>query len=298
MTNNARGALSERHYLAQPPMAGRALLPAADVILAVGTRFVQPATLWGIKPEQTVIQLDVDPEELGRNYQPAIALQADAKGGLAELANRVERHNHSRPSRRDELLAVKAKIEQQLAEIQPQAGFAGAIRAELPEDGIVFCGMTQVGYWSRLGFPVYAPRTFYGSGYQGTLGFAFPTSLGAKVGCPDRKVVSISGDGGFMYNVQELSTMAQHGIAAVAVVFNDNAYGNVRRAQRHQFNEHVIASDLCNPDFLKLAEAFGVAGSRATSPEGLRHALRAALSDDRPALIEVPVGEMPSPWTL
>jgi len=298
MTNNARGALSDRHRLAQPPMAGRTLLPEADVILAVGTRFVQPATQIRLSPEQTVIQLDVDAEEIGRNHQPTIGLQADAKAGLAELTARVERHNHPRASRREELLAVKAQVDQQLGEMQPQAAFAQAIRAELPEDGIVFCGMTQVGYWARLGFPVFEPRTFYGSGYQGTLGFAFPTSLGAKVGCPDRKVVSISGDGGFMYNVQELSTMAQQGIAAVAIVFNDNAYGNVRRTQRQQFHEHVIGSDLHNPDFVKLAELFGVAGSRATSPAELRHALRVALSDDRPALIEVPVGEMPSPWTL
>jgi acetolactate synthase-1/2/3 large subunit len=158
--------------------------------------------------------------------------------------------------------------------------------------------MTQVGYWSRLAFPVYEPRTVLTSGYQGTLGFEFPTALGAQVGCPDRKVVSIAGDGGFMYNVQELSTMAQQGINAVGIIFNDNAHGNVRRTQRLQFNGKIIGSDLHNPDFVRLAETFGVESVRAKDAGELRLALREALGANRPAIIEVPVEEMPSPWTL
>jgi acetolactate synthase I/II/III large subunit len=298
MTNNARGAMSDRHYLAQPPLAGRQLLPDADVILAVGTRFVQPATLWGIKPEQKVIHIDIDPEELNRNYTPDVAIEADAKAALEELTRRIERHNRSRISREEELTSIKSKILDQLGGVHPQADLAGAIREELPDDGIVICGMTQVGYWSRLAFPVYQPRTFLTSGYQGTLGFEFPTALGAKVGMPERPVVAIAGDGGFMYNVQELSTMAQQGINAVAIVFNDNAFGNVRRTQRTQFDGHIIGSDLQNPDFAKLAELFGVAGVRARGAGELRIALRNALSNAHPTLIEVPVEEMPSPWTL
>jgi acetolactate synthase-1/2/3 large subunit len=298
MTQNSRGALSDRHYLAQIPVAGRELLPDADVILAVGTRFLQPATQWGVHQDQRVIQIDLDPEEIGRNASLAVAIEADAKLALPELARRVERYNRVRPSRREELEARKANLLERLNAIRPQAEFAAAIRQELPDDGIVVCDMTQVAYWSRLGFPVYEPGTFLTPGYQGTLGLAFPTSLGAQVGCPERKVVSISGDGGFMYNVQELSTMAQQGINAVAIVFNDHAYGNVRRAQRQQFHEHVIGTDLRNPDFAKLAELFGVSGARATDAAELRVALRSALAGAGPALIEVPVEEMPSPFTL
>ena len=298
MTNEARGALSDRDHLALTSLAGRQVLPEADVILAVGTRFVQPATMWGLKPEQTVIQLDIDPEEIGRNHTPNIGIEADAKLGLTALAERTERHNRSRSSRKDELLAIKADCQARLDQVEPQASYAKAIRAELPDDGIVVADSTQVGYWSYTGFPVYEPRTFLTSGYQGTLGYAFATSLGAQVGCPPRKVISINGDGGFMYNVQELSTMAQQGINAVAIVFNDNAYGNVRRTQRQQFNEHVIATELNNPNFAELAELFGVAGTRATGPDGLRRALGKALSSDEPTLIEVPVEEMPNPWLL
>jgi acetolactate synthase-1/2/3 large subunit len=298
MSNNGRGAISDRSYLAQPPLAGRQLLLDADVILAIGTRFVQPATQWGIKAEQKVIHIDIDPDELCRNHASDLTIEADAKAALAELAQLVDRHNHRRASREQELTGIKRKVLEQLNDIQPQAGLAGAIRDELPDDGIVICGMTQVGYWSRLAFPVYEPRTFLTSGYQGTLGFEFPTALGAQVGCPDRKVVSIAGDGGFMYNVQELSTMAQQGINAVGIIFNDNAHGNVRRTQRLQFNGKIIGSDLHNPDFVRLAETFGVESVRAKDAGELRLALREALGANRPAIIEVPVEEMPSPWTL
>jgi len=153
-----------------------------------------------------------------------------------------------------------------------------------------------VGYWATYGFPVYDPRTFITAGYQGTLGYGFPTALGAQVAAGQRKVVSINGDGGFMYNVQELSTMVRHEINAVVIVFNDNAFGNVRRIQKQMFGGRLIASDLSNPDFVRLAEAFGVEGLRAETPDRLRSTLSTALSQDRPALIEVPVGELPSPW--
>ncbi len=298
MSQNGRGALSDRHYLAQMPLAGRELLSTADVVLAVGTRFLQPATQWGLKPGQRVIQIDVDAEELGRNAPAEIAIEADARPALAALLPQVERWNRARPSRREELDAVKADLQRRLDEIRPQADFGGAIRAELPGDGVVVWDMTQVGYWSRNGFPVYEPGTFLTPGYQGTLGMAFPTSLGAQVAAPERKVVSVSGDGGFMYNVQELSTMAQQGINAVAVVFNDGAYGNVRRAQRLQYGGHILGTDLHNPDFARLAELFGVSGARATNAAELRLALRSALSSNTPALIEVPVEEMPTPFNI
>jgi acetolactate synthase-1/2/3 large subunit len=166
----------------------------------------------------------------------------------------------------------------------------------MPVDGVVIGGMTQVGYWSMAGFPVYAPRTYVTAGYQGTLGFEYATALGAQVGAPHTRVIAICGDGGFMYNVQELSTAVAHGINAIAVVFNDGAFGNVRRIQKQQFGGRVIGSTLVNPDFVQLAESFGVDGRRADGPDALRTELREALRADRPALIEVPVGEMPDPW--
>jgi acetolactate synthase I/II/III large subunit len=300
MTSNGRGAISDRHYLAHVPLAASVLTPKADVILAVGTRFVQPATLpWGPKEGQTVIQLDIDPTEIGRNLKPQIGLLADAKQGLTDLLPRVGRHNRSRPSRKEESEALQGRARAALAGIRPQADYAQTIREELPDDGILVSEMTQVGYWSNQGYPVYEPRTFITPGYQGTLGFGFSTAMGAAIGSPDKKVVSINGDGGFGYQLQELSTIKRHNINnLVTIVFNDNAYGNVRRIQTEQFNGHTIASDLLNPDFVKLAEAFDVEGVRVKDADGLRLALREALSNDHPTLIEAWQGEVPSMWSL
>lgn len=300
LSSNGRGALSDRHYLSQPMLAAPLLTADADVILAVGTRFVNPAAMpWGPKPPQTVIHLDIDPEEIGRNYtQTDIGIVGDAKLGLAALAERVQRHNRSRPSRQEELGALQKRAFDTLNTVKPQADYALAIRQELPDDGIVVGEMTQVGYWSNQGFPVYEPRTYLTPGYQGTLGFGFGTALGAQVGNPEKRVVSINGDGGFGYQLQELSTMMRHTINAVAIVFSDDAYGNVRRIQRTQFNEQTIASDLHNPDFVKLAEAFGVEGMRATTPAELRTQLNRAFANPHPTLIEVPIGEVPAMWGL
>jgi acetolactate synthase-1/2/3 large subunit len=293
MTAEGKGALSYDHYLALNAAAGREVFPNADVVLAVGTRFLQPATQLRYEAGQKLVQMDIDPEEVGRNRTPDVGIVADAKLGLDALAERVQRYNRPRPSRRDELQALKAAIEARFDQVQPQAAFARAIRAELPEDGIFVNESTQVGYWASQAFPVFRPRTFLSSGYQGTLGYGFATALGAKAGNPATPVISINGDGGFMYNVQELATMVLHNLPVVVVVFNDNAYGNVRRSQRVRFRNRIIATDLYNPDFMKLAEAFGIAGERAANPEELRRAVRRAVASSRPSLIEVPVQEMP-----
>jgi acetolactate synthase-1/2/3 large subunit len=181
-------------------------------------------------------------------------------------------------------------------ELTPQVAFLDAIRAALPEDGILVEDLTQVGYVARIAFPVHGPRQYITSGYQGTLGHAYPSALGAKVARPDRAVIALAGDGGFMYNVQELATAVQHGINVVALVFNDGAYGNVKRMQRELYGNRVIASDLTNPDFVRLADSFGVFARSTDDPDGLRNALEQALARDAPALIEVKVGEFPDPW--
>jgi acetolactate synthase-1/2/3 large subunit len=145
-------------------------------------------------------------------------------------------------------------------------------------------------------FPVYEPRGFISPGYQGTLGWGVATALGVKVARPDRKVVAVSGDGGFLFNAQELATAVQQRIPVVIVLVNDNAYGNVRRIQRDQFGNRLIASDLHNPDFQKFVESFGALAMKATSPGELRSALRTAFQADVPTVIEVPAGPMPDPW--
>jgi acetolactate synthase-1/2/3 large subunit len=290
-----KGVVSDRSYLAQNLLAGHELWCSADVVLAVGTRFNQPQTRWGLDSDIKVIRIDLDPVEITRVARPAIGIVADAKQALVGLNRALD--VQERPSRQRELGELKAKTQARLEEtLGPQCEYLAAIRAELPDDGIYVEDLTQVGYVGRLAFPVYQPRTYIHSGYQGTLGFSYATALGAKVARPDVPVVSISGDGGFMYNVQELATAALHGIDAVAIVFADGAYGNVRRMQKVDYGNRLIGVDLLNPNFPKMADSFGIAGVRATSPEILRRELAAALKRRGPSLIEVPVGEMPDPW--
>jgi acetolactate synthase-1/2/3 large subunit len=166
----------------------------------------------------------------------------------------------------------------------------------LPEDGIFVDELTQIGYVSRALFPVYRPRSFLSTGYQGTLGAGFPMALGAKVALPDKPVLSVNGDGGFMFNVQELASAVQHGIDVVAVVFNDGAYGNVKRMQEDDYQGRVIASELRNPDFMRLAESFGVSAARVETPESLRSEVENAFGRSGTTLIEVPIGKVPDPW--
>jgi acetolactate synthase-1/2/3 large subunit len=201
--------------------------------------------------------------------------------------------------RRDaEIASVRAAFAERLARQEPPMSFLRAIRAALPEDGIYVEEVTQVGFASRLAFPVHAPRTFLSPGYQDTLGWGYGTALGAQAAAPGRKVVLATGDGGFMFQAAELATAMRHRLPVVVVVFDDGAFGNVRRIQEQQYGNRLIACDLTNPDFVKFAESFGMAAFRATTPEALETALRQAFSLNAPALVHVPVGPMPSPWDM
>ena len=180
--------------------------------------------------------------------------------------------------------------------LAPQLAWLSAIRAELPRDGIFVDELTQVGYVSRFAFPSYKPRTFLSTGYQGTLGWGIASAMGAAHACRDVPVVSISGDGGALYTISELATAARHKIPITSIIFNDNAFGNVRRFQIEKYNNRPIASDLKSPDFVKLAESFGVKGLRAKTPDELRLCLKDSFASGGPTVIEVPVGDFPSPW--
>jgi len=298
MSRTGRGAVSDEYYLAQGMIAGQGLWPDVDVVLVVGTRFLAPALAWGREDEVKVVRVDIDPEQAVKPRPADHCIIASARAGLAGLAKGIEAHNRKRTSRKTELNAVKQEVQGKLAALEPQYGFAKVIRDELPEDGILVTDVTQLATFTQNWMPIYRPRTLITPGYQGTLGLGFPTGLGAQVGNPDRKVVVISGDGGFMFNVQELSTAVAHGINLVTIVFADGAFGNVKRIQKDNFGGRNIAVELHNPDFVALAKSFGMLGIRAKTPDALRKAMREAFDAGGPALIEVPVGELPNIWTL
>ena len=293
-----RGVLDSRHPLSVTAPVGNRLWQDADVVLAIGTRLQMQQMIWGVDASLEVIRVDADPEELNRIRPPQVGLVGDAAEVLDLLLEQLPRSSAVNRTRTERIESLQAQFAAQLRRLTPQVEFLEAIRAALPENGIFVDELTQVGYVSRFAFPVYQPRTFLSPGYQGTLGWGLPAALGAKVARPESPVVVVSGDGGFLFNIQELATAVQHQIPVVAVVFNDGAYGNVRRTQVEELGNRTIATDLRNPDFVRLAESFGASGLRVNTPEQLSGALRDAIRAAVPTVIEVPVGVMPDPWPL
>jgi acetolactate synthase-1/2/3 large subunit len=289
------GVLDSRHPLSINVAAGRAFWAEADVVVAIGTRLQFQQTHWGLDDDIKIIRIDIDPEEPARFRAPAVAIVADAAPAVAALTAALPQGAID-PARLAHVAVIQAQGAEDIAYLQPQLSFLQVIRDVLPDDGIFVDEMTQLGYVSRLAFPVYAPRTYLSPGYQGTLGWGVAAAMGAKCAMPDRQVVAVSGDGGFMFNVQELAAAVQHRIGVIIVLVNDSAFGNVRRTQIDDFGGRVTASELQNPDFIKLVESFGAHAARVSTPEDLRQALTQAMGRDLPTVIEIPAADMPSPW--
>jgi len=299
---SGRGIVSNAHELGLTMAAAYRLWPTTDLMIGIGTRLELPTmSRWPYRPDGLKsVRIDIDPAEM-RRYTPDVAVISDARNGTRELLAAVRKAGYRRSSgRRATIREATAAAQEEIQKVQPQMAYLNILREVLPDNAIVTDELSQVGFASWYGFPIYQPRTFVTSGYQGTLGSGFPTALGAKVANPDRPVVAITGDGGFMFGVQELSTAVQFNIGVVTLVFNNNAYGNVRRDQRTRFDGRVVAADLVNPDFVKLAESFGVASSRVTSPDHFKPALEKALAHGGPSLIvvEVPRDSEVTPWTF
>ena len=294
---HGKGVIDDRHYLSQPYSAGHRLWADADVVLAVGTRLDNPQLQWGLDDALKIIRIDIDEAQINNIASPEIGIVADAKAALTDLIPALARHNIARTSRQQELGDLKAAMFREFEQnVGPQMRILKVIREELPEDGFLVDEITQVGYASWYGFPVYHPRHFISSGYQGNLGYGYSAALGVQIAHPDKKVVALGGDGGFMYQATELATAVKYRLNLVNIVFNNNSYGNVQRAQQEEFGGNIIGSDLRNPDFVRFAESFGAAGFRAETPEQLRKALQAAFRETGPALIEMPGKGMPDPW--
>ena len=291
-----RGVLDGRSPFSITLPLGHELWGEADAVLGIGTRLLNPMAAWGVDKDLQIVRVDADREEPGRLRKPKVALIGDAAPVLRKLIDALGKTNARRASRHEEMMERQAKWQARLQKIAPQLAFVDVIRAALPDDGIYVDEVTQVGFAARLAYPVYKPRTFLSPGYQDNLGWGYATALGAQYARPDVPVLSINGDGGFLYTGNELATAMRHRIPLVAVVFADGAFGNVRRIQQEQFGNRVIASDLANPDFVKYAESFGAAGRRARTPQELGVALKASFAAREPTLIEVPVGPLPSPW--
>ena len=289
-----QGLLDSRHPLSLKQPEAHAYYQGTDCVLAIGSHMRTPLQRWGTDRDMRIIRIDVDSDAMHRIQRPDLPIVARAEDALPPLLDAVDRHNRKRAPRDEQMRELKAAWAKASAFLEPQISYLRIIREELGEDGIFVDELTQMGYAARMVMPVYKPRSYISSGYQGTLGYGFPTALGVKVARPDVPVLSIAGDGGFMFSVAELATAVQHRIPLVTIIFNNNAYGNVRTMQIRDYDERVIATDLVNPDFVKLGEAFGAKAFRADDEAQLRAAMRYGFNSELPTIIDVPIGETPS----
>ena len=293
-----KGVMPEDDDLALLPPAAWKFWPDCDLLVGIGSRLELQYFRWRWFPKGLkTLRLDIDPTEFVR-LKPDLGVVTDAAKGTRALIEALKIKAGQRADRSDEYRALSEAATEALRAVQPQESYLKVIREVLPRDGFFVEEVSQVGFTARMCFPVYEPRQYVTCGYQDNLGFGFNTALGVKVANPDKAVISVSGDGGFMFGVQELATARQHRINVVAVVFNNESYGNVRRDQQTVYGNRLLGADLENPDFVALAESFGVMGLKATTPEELKAALETALAADAPVVIEVPVprGSDTSPW--
>lgn len=303
---SGRGVVAEDHPLGVPPVAARELWDDVDLLIGIGSRLEMPYMRWGnyMEYQQTpttgpaLIRIDIDPAQMDI-FTPDVGIVADSAAAcrllIDQLATRVSPDKH----RVDEIATAKFVAWQAIQKVQPQLSYLTVIRDLLPRDGFYVPELSQMGFATWIGgLPVLAPRTFIEGGFQGTLGYGFPTALGVKVANPDKVVVSVCGDGGFMFGVQELITAAEYNIGLITLVFNNHAYGNVRRDQDIHYHSRYSGSELLTPDFVKLAESCHVNAYRVSSPEELKPVLEKCINNNAPALIEVVCkrGSETSPW--
>lgn len=266
------------------------LLQRADLLLILGSRMgVQATHEFKMSFPREVIRVDIDPLELNLNVQPTLGLCSDVAQTASAMVEALGDHNHAEGGfGTDEIAAARAESEAGSYHAERRE-WPDAIRAALERDGILATDMTQMAYVATSTYPVYEPRTFLFPNGYGTLGFGLPAAIGAKIGCPDKQVVCVVGDGGFQYSMGELAVAIQEKLGLPIVIFNDNTYSAVKEAQKWERGERYNAVDLQgSPDFQKLAAAYGIPSKVVTTPADLTAEIKAAFGRSVPTILEVP----------
>ena len=301
-TRNGRGAVSAEHSNVFDPHTRQSIIKDADLAIVLGSRMGTGAGGHIPLGTEKVVSINADPAHL---IYPRPRSEVAVVGDLSALLRTLLNDFEQRPLRtqstwtEDEFQAIRSEGAERLDDIRPQLEYLKVISQTFPKDTVLVSEYTQVGYVASITYPASSgPGSFISPGYQGTLGYGFATAIGAQIGAGARRVISITGDGGFAWTMPELATLQRYQVPLVTVLFNDGKYGNVYRSQKYSYQGRIIGSELTNPDFEQLAAAHGVEAHRVTSPEGLESALQRALDGNpRPVLIEVVVSEFPSPWS-
>jgi thiamine pyrophosphate-dependent acetolactate synthase large subunit-like protein len=298
VSRTGKGVVPEDHPYAISNLWGQgnsvdAMLRKADAVLVFGTKLGSSETEDGaMRLSATLIRVDIDPEEVERNYRPSIAIVADARKTAEALNDALAAAGVSNDGwRPEEIAAARAKALES-AFGGENAEYVAALRRAIPRDGILVNDTTVMSEAAAKHFPAYAPRTFLVPAGYLTLGFSMPAAIGAKIAQPDKVVVSIVGDGGFQFTMHELATAKQFAVGLPIVIFNDSTYTAVKMNQATRYDRRYIGVDLENPDFLMLAAAYGVPGVRANSPAELEAAITEASARRVPTIIDTPIA-----WT-
>ena len=283
----------------------------ADTILAVGTRLSQSTTFYDnrfIPEDAKIIQIEIDPQEIGRNYPVTVGIEGDAKAVMEGLLEKV-REREPRPNEQwvseigdwNSRRASRLQDEEKLSgsSIKPQRAYA-ELRKVMPRDAIIALDAGLAPNYGQDRLNYYEPRSLITSLDLGGLGFSFPAAIGAKFAAPNRPVINFNGDGGFLFNAQEFSTAVQYNLPVVTVIMNNGIWGSEKAYQRYAFDERYVGADVVNPRFDKYAEIFGGSGFYVERPEDIGNALEEALASGKPSIIEIPTDpdEMPRPARL
>ena len=263
------------------------LLRESDLCIVVGSKLgAQSTSNWTLPLPKKIVQIDIDPIELGRNYPADVKILGDARLAAEMLLDAIKvTGGAARQWTRDDLARRRANAAPP-RDTRYQA-YVDALRAAIPRDGIITHDMTELSYLCHQLYPAYGSRTYLSPHGYGTLGFSMPTAIGAKIGAPDREVVAVVGDGGYQFTMEELAVAIQHDITLPIVIFNDSTYTAVKRGM--DASRRYIGVDLVNPDYVKLAEAYGIPGVRAESAHALTAAIRDAQQRRGPTIIDTPI---------
>ena len=284
-------------YLGMPGMHGmfwnNQAISEADLLIGVGMRFDDRVTgrLKDFAPKAKIVHIDIDPAEIGKNVRPNAAIEADVKVGLKELNKAIGPTKDHRQwidwidnMRRDHPSIVIRETN----EVLPQY-VIDTIYRETKGDCYVVTGVGQHQMWAAQYFWYDKPNSFVTSGGLGTMGFEVPAAMGVQVAKPNDTVWSICGDGGFQMTLQELATIAEYNWPIKFAIMNNGVLGMVRQWQELFYNDNTVATPLKNPDFVKLAEAFGVLGLRATKKDQVASVIQQAMAHKGPVVVDFQV---------
>jgi acetolactate synthase-1/2/3 large subunit len=318
-TVQGKGVIPEDHELNGYYTGSFASLPGlnltrkADLIIAVGCRFSERTTQSFIDGKSfnfsntRLIQMDIDPREIGKNYPVDVGIQGDAKTCLSYLLklikDKVKKRDYRKGAYFQELQDLKKKWQKMLKKSRESnerpmthSRFFSELRSVLDRDAIVLgpAGHAQAILYQE--FDVYEPRTHISTGAWSTMGWCIPAAIGCKVGRPEKQVVGVCGDGDFLMTCQELATAVQYKIPVVYCVLNNYGWMSIRDLQADLYSPNrtygttfmdFTSGDNYNPDFVKMAESFGAQGIKVDDPNILGDAIKEALKNDKPTVVEV-----------